>query len=96
MIHAFGKPLEQVSIDELGKAFEGTQVGSPAFQMAIAEINKRQAVAQIEASRATVTAAAAQELAAKAQLLTARWTVVAVIVAALAVVVAAIGVWVER
>ena len=64
--------------------------------VAIAEINKRQAVAQIEASHATVQAAAAQELAAKAQLLTARWTVAAVIVAAMAVVVAAFGVWIEK
>lgn len=96
MIHMFGKPLETVTIEELGKAFEGTQVGSPAYQVAIAEINKRQAVAQIEASQATVLAAAAQELAAKAQLLTARWTVAAVIVAAFAVVVAAIGIWVGK
>lgn len=69
MIHAFGKPLENVTIDELGKAFEGTQVGSPAFQIAIAEINKRQAVAQIEAARATVESAGAQKLAAEASYL---------------------------
>ena len=96
MIHPFGKPLETVSIEELGKAFEGTQVGSPAYQMAIAEINRRQAVAQIQASHATVTAAAAQELAAKAQLLTARWTIVAVIVAAIAVAVSALGIWLGK
>ena len=96
MHHMFGKPLKEVTIDGLAEAFEGTEAGSPAFQVAVAEINKRQAVAQIEASHATVQAAAAQELAAKAQLLTARWTVAAVIVAAMAVVVAAFGVWIEK
>ena len=92
----FGKPLKDVSIDELGAAFEGTQVGSPAYQVAIAEINKRQAVAQIRAAEATVNAAEAQKLAADAQLLTARWTIVAVIVAAIAVIVSALGIWLGK
>lgn len=96
MHHMFGKPLKDVTIDGLAEAFEGTEAGSPAFQVAIAEINKRQAVAQIEASQATVAAAAAQELAAKAQLLTAKWTIVAVVVAAIAVAVSALGIWLGK
>ena len=96
MHHMFGKPLEEVSIEQLAKAFETTQVGSQAFEAAVAEINKRQAIAQIQAAIATVEAAGAQKLAADAQLLTARWTIVAVVVGALAVVVAAIGIWLGK
>jgi hypothetical protein len=92
-MHMFGKPLEDISIEELAKAFENTQVGSQAFEAAVAEINRRQAVAEIKAAGATVQAAVAQKLAAEAQILTARWTIAAVIVAAMAVVVTAIGIW---
>lgn len=92
----FGKPLEDVAIEELAKAFENTQVGSQAFEAAVAEINRRQAVAQIKAAEASVVAAVAQKQAAEAQILTARWTVGAVIVATIAVVLTAIGMWLGK
>jgi hypothetical protein len=95
-MHMFGKPLEDVPIEELAKAFENTQVGSQAFEAAVAEINRRQAVAQIKAAGATVQAAVAQKLAAEAQILKARWTIGAVVVAAIAVAVSALGIWLGK
>jgi hypothetical protein len=61
-----GRPLREMSLDELGRLGEEDEVGSVDHGRMMAELARRQTIAQIEATQAQKTAAEAEEKAAKA------------------------------
>jgi len=61
-----GRPLREMSLDELGRLGEEDEVGSVDHGRMMAELARRQTIAQIEATKAQKTAAEAEEKAAKA------------------------------
>jgi (p)ppGpp synthase/HD superfamily hydrolase len=61
-----GKPLREMSLDELARLDEKNEVGSVDHERIMAELARRQTIAQIEATQAQKTASEAEEKAAKA------------------------------
>ena len=61
-----GRPLREMSLDELARLGEKTEVGSVDHGRMMAELARRQTIAQIEATQAQKTASEAEERAAKA------------------------------
>lgn len=61
-----GRPLREMSLDELGRLGEEDEAGSVDHGRMMAELARRQTIAQIEATQAQKTAAEAEEKAAKA------------------------------
>jgi (p)ppGpp synthase/HD superfamily hydrolase len=61
-----GRSLSQLSLDELARLGEKAEVGSDDHGRIMAELARRQTIAQIEATQAQKTASEAEEKAAKA------------------------------
>ena len=69
-----GTPLREMSLDELAGWGEEAEVGSVDHGRMMAELARRQTIAQIEATQAQKATAEAEEKAAKAIVDTARYT----------------------
>jgi hypothetical protein len=61
-----GKSLRELSLDELARLGEEAEVGADDHGRMMAELARRQTIAQIEATQAQKTASEAEEKAAKA------------------------------
>jgi hypothetical protein len=61
-----GRSLTEMSLDELARLGEKAEVGSVDHGRMMAELARRQTIAQIEATQAQKTASEAEEKAAKA------------------------------
>ena len=61
-----GRSLSEMSLDELARLGEKAEVGSVDHGRMMAELARRQTIAQIEATQAQKTASEAEEKAAKA------------------------------